>query len=227
MTAGLILALVAGAVGLLANWVLKRRDEARVGGAAERQLRADLRQSLTVLRTAATSQQRTGSSQGCAWLPGTSSSSGLCHGSCQRSGSESKVWCRHWVPCRAWAQVNLNRAAESSALPPREIVAVRDEVVRVIGDLDRRHNDWMRWRPWLREDWPLRRAKSASRSEDADVVPAPDTETTRRLSRARKARHAARAAGYAAITVTLIAVAAFAYDRVHDTATAEQVDRAA
>ena len=49
MTGVLIGAVAAGVLGLVTSWVLRRRDEAILGGAAERRLRADLRSSLKVL----------------------------------------------------------------------------------------------------------------------------------------------------------------------------------
>lgn len=49
MTDVLIGAAAADVLSLVVTWVSKRRDEARLGGAAERRLRADLQSSLGVL----------------------------------------------------------------------------------------------------------------------------------------------------------------------------------
>lgn len=153
MTA-LIAALAGGAIGLLTHWVLQRRDEARVGGAAERRLRADFQNSLEILR-----DDPSGASE--AWLnPGLRVTA-------WRDQFDRLV--PRFLPARwdrmndavdaldrlqAWAESHSKDGEPPSKPPDSDMVSgAITQTEQVITDLDARHSEWLRWRPWLQETW--------------------------------------------------------------------------
>lgn len=154
MTSVLIGAVAAGVLGLVASWVLRRRDEAKLGGAAERRLHAYLQDSLDVLDDGRPSA---------AWL---------------NPGIRVTVWHEqfdHLVPRfrpHFWDEINgvvdtldrmqawAERTAEEGVPPadPPDARQAREAIAKtqeIVAELDRRYDRWKRFQPWLKKQSSL------------------------------------------------------------------------
>jgi hypothetical protein len=143
---GALATIAAALLAFATTYVLRRRDERRLGGAAERQLRNRLELSRNILAASEREPAKTWSKPGL------------------RVKLEAEIWDRLVARFRhpyVWDQINSATAqldvlqtwyesGQPGEMPMDRVRRAHQLVEAVIARLDERERRWLSWRPWLR-----------------------------------------------------------------------------